>query len=191
MDALAHAVECCTNNACQPISRALAIDAVTLIGLHLRSAVLNGGNIESRYQMMLASTMAGIAMNPTRLGLAHALAMPLGSWDLHIPHGVVLAILLPHCWSSTISPSPTVSSSGRALGQPVDGLSPLEGARSAVEAVRALARDVGIPDTMTSYGLQERHIRPVVEEAMKSGNIAVNPRKVTAADVERILRAVL
>ena len=192
MDALAHAVECCTNNACQPISGALAIEAVSLIGQHLRSAVLNGGNIESRYGMMLASTLAGMAMNPTRLGLAHALAMPLGSWDLHIPHGVVLAILLPHVleFNHLAEPHRFVAVA-RALGQPVDGLSPLEGARSAVEAVRALARDVGIPDTMTSYGLQERHIRPVVEEAMKSGNIAVNPRKVTAADVERILRAVL
>ncbi len=95
MDALAHAIECYTNNACQPISAALALRAMELIGRHLRSAVLNGRNLESRYAMMLASTMAGIAMNPTRLGLAHALAMPLGSWGLRVPHGVVLALTLP------------------------------------------------------------------------------------------------
>jgi alcohol dehydrogenase class IV len=44
---------------------------------------------------------------------------------------------------------------------------------------------------MASYGLEERHIKPVVDEAMKSGNIAVNPRKVAAADLERILRTLL
>jgi len=192
MDALAHAIECCTNNACQPISRALAIDAVRLIGLHLRSAVLNGGNIESRYGMMLASTMAGIAMNSTRLGLAHALAMPLGSWDLHVPHGVVLAILLPLTLEFNYLAEPDrFVEVAAALGQRLDGMNRLDAARCAVEAVRALARDVGIPGTMSSYGLQEHHIRPVIEEAMKSGNIPVNPRKVTAADLERILRAVL
>lgn len=192
MDALAHAIECCTNNACQPISRALALDAARLIGLHLRSAVLNGGNIESRYGMMLASTMAGIAMNPTRLGLAHALAMPLGSWDLHIPHGVVLAILLPRAMEFNYLAEPDrFVEVAEALGQRVDGMNRLDAAHCAVEAVRALARDVGIPSTMSSYGLQERHIKPVVEEAMKSGNIPVNPRRVTAADLERILREVL
>ena len=42
------------------------------------------------------STMAGMAMNSTRLGLAHALAMPLGSWDLKIPHSIAIAVTLPH-----------------------------------------------------------------------------------------------
>ncbi len=192
MDALAHAVECCTNNACQPISRALAMDAVRLIGLHLRSAVLNGSNIESRYGMMLASTMAGMAMNSTRLGLAHALAMPLGSWDLHVPHGVVLAILLPLAMEFNYLAEPDrFVEVAAAMGERVDGMNRLDGARRAVEAVRVLARDVGIPGTMSSFGLQERHIGPVVEEAMKSGNIPVNPRKVTAADLEQMLRMIL
>ena len=95
LDALAHAIECYTNNACQPMSAALALEAIRLIGAHLRSAALNGRNRQARYAMMLASTMAGMAMNPTRLGLAHALAMPLGSWDLKIPHGVAIAVTLP------------------------------------------------------------------------------------------------
>jgi alcohol dehydrogenase len=95
MDALGHAIECYTNNACQPISAALALRAVELIGCHLRGAVLNGRDPQSRYGMLLASTMAGIAMNPTRLGLAHALAMPLGSWSLRVPHGISIAVTLP------------------------------------------------------------------------------------------------
>ena len=95
LDALAHAIECYTNNACQPISAALALEAIRLIGAHLQSAALNGGDRQSRYAMMLASTMAGMAMNPTRLGLAHALAMPLGSWSLKIPHSLAIAVTLP------------------------------------------------------------------------------------------------
>jgi alcohol dehydrogenase len=192
MDALAHAIECYTNTACQPISGALALEAIRLIGLHLRTAVLNGSNREARYAMMLASTMAGIAMNPTRLGLAHALAMPLGSWSLHVPHGLILAMLLPLAMEfNYLAQADRFVDVARALGEPIDHLSRVEAARSAVEAVRALARDTGIPASMAAYGLREEHIKPVVEEAMKSGNIPVNPRKTAAADLERILRSLL
>jgi alcohol dehydrogenase len=192
MDALAHAIECYTNTACQPISGALALEAVRLIGKYLRSAVLNGRNREARYAMMLASTMAGIAMNPTRLGLAHALAMPLGSWNLHVPHGMILAMLLPLAMEfNYLAETDRFVDIAQALGEPVDHLSRLEGARSAVEAVRVLAGDIGIPTSMTAYGLREEHIKPVVEEAMKSGNVPVNPRKTVAADLEHILRKLL
>ena len=192
MDALAHAIECYTNTACQPISGALALEAIRLIGLHLRTAVLNGSNREARYAMMLASTMAGIAMNPTRLGLAHALAMPLGSWSLHVPHGLILAMLLPLAMEfNYLAQADRFVDVARALGEPIDHLSRMEAARSAVEAVRVLARDIGIPASMAAYGLRPEHIKPVVEEAMKSGNIPVNPRKTAAADLERILRSLL
>jgi alcohol dehydrogenase len=192
MDALAHAIECYTNNACQPISGCLALRAVELIGQHLRSAVLNGRDKNARYGMMLASTMAGIAMNPTRLGLAHALAMPLGSWDMRVPHGVALAVTLPVVmeYNHLAAPDRFVDVA-RALGEPVDHLTRLEGARRAVDAVKKLAHDVGIPSSLSAFGVREEHVGPVVAEAMKSGNVPVNPRLTKAEDLEAILRQVL
>ena len=192
MDALAHAIECYTNNACQPISGCLALRAVELIGQHLRSAVLNGRDKNARYGMMLASTMAGIAMNPTRLGLAHALAMPLGSWDMRVPHGVALAVTLPVVmeYNHLAAPDRFVDVA-RALGEPVDHLTRLEGARRAVDAVKKLAYDVGIPSSLSAFGVREEHVGPVVAEAMKSGNVPVNPRLTKAEDLETILRQVL
>lgn len=192
MDALAHAVECYTNNACQPISASLARRAIELIGQHLRGAVLNGRDRSARYGMMLASTMAGIAMNPTRLGLAHALAMPLGSWDLCVPHGLVLAVTLPVVMKFNYpAAAERFIDVARALGEPVEDLSCMEAAQRAVDAVRRLADDIGIPRTLSSFGLREKHIRPVVDEAMKSGNVLVNPRLTRAEDLENILREVL
>jgi alcohol dehydrogenase class IV len=192
MDALAHAVECFTNNACQPISASLALKAMELIGASLRSAVLNGRNLETRYAMMLASTMAGMAMNATRLGLAHALAMPLGSWDLHVPHGVVLAITLPCVmeFNCTAEPERFVEVA-RALGVEVGGLPVMEAARRSVEAVRELSRDIGIPEGLAGFGVREEHVAKVVEEAMKSGNVPVNPRRADAEDLALILRRAL
>ncbi len=189
MDALAHAIECFTNNACQPISASLALKAIELIGANLRSAVLNGRSIEARYAMMLASTMAGMAMNPTRLGLAHALAMPLGSWDLRVPHGMVLAITLPTVMEFNYLAEPErFVDVARALGVVVCGLPVLEAARRSVEAVRGLSRDIGIPKDLSEFGVREEHIGKVVEEAMKSGNVPVNPRRADTDDMVRILR---
>jgi alcohol dehydrogenase len=192
MDALAHAIECYTNNACQPISGVLAIEAIRLIGQHLRSAVLNGRDVRSRYGMMLASTMAGIAMNPTRLGLAHALAMPLGSWDLRVPHGVVLAVTLPYVMEFNYVAEPErFVDVARALGESVEGLPRLAAAARAVSAVRDMARDIGIPRGLSEFGVREDHVLSVIEEAMKSGNVPVNPRRTTAEDLTRILRQAL
>jgi alcohol dehydrogenase len=192
MDALAHAIECYTNNACQPISAALALRAIELIGAHLRGAALNGRDRPSRYAMMLASTMAGMAMNPTRLGLAHALAMPLGSWDLKIPHSVAIAVTLPVVMEFNYPAAPErYASVARALGEPVEALSSLESAGRAAAAVSRLASDIGIPKNLAEFGLCEQRISAVVDEAIKSGNVVVNPRRTSKQDLAEILRRVI
>jgi alcohol dehydrogenase len=192
MDALAHAIECYTNNACQPISGSLALFAIELIGKYLPSAVLNGRSRLPRYAMLLASTMAGMAMNPTRLGLSHALAMPLGSWDLKIPHGIGNAVVLPMVMEFNYPAAPErFSAVARALGEKIENLSVREAAARSVSAVRALAKEIGIASGLSEFGLKEDHIPLVVEEAMKSGNVAVNPRRTQAEDLEQILRKAL
>jgi alcohol dehydrogenase len=188
MDALGHAVECFTNDACQPISAALAREAIELIGRHLRTAVARGGDREARYGMMLASTMAGMAMNPTRLGLAHALAMPLGSWGLRIPHGYAIAITLPVVMEFNHQARPErYAEVARALGEPVEGLPVAEAAARSFAAVRRLARDIGIPGGLGELGLREEHLEAVAAEAIKSGNVAVNPRRASVEDLKHIL----
>jgi alcohol dehydrogenase class IV len=192
MDALAHAVECYTNTACQPISAALALQAIELIGAHLRGATLNGRDLSSRYAMLLASTMAGIAMNSTRLGLAHALAMPLGSWDLKIPHSIIIAVTLPVVMRFNFSAAPErFASVARALGEKVGGRSTLDAAASAASAVGRLAEDIGIPKNLAGYGLRDHHVDAVVDEAMKSGNVPVNPRRAGKDDLAAILRSAM
>jgi alcohol dehydrogenase len=191
MDALAHAIECYTNNACQPISAALALQAIELIGANLRSAALNGRDRQARYAMMLASTMAGMAMNPTRLGLAHALAMPLGSWDLKIPHSIAIAVTLPVVMQFNYPAAPErFVKVARALGQRVEGLSALEAAGRAAAAVACLAKEIGIPEKLSEFGLSEQRIPEVIDEAMKSGNVVVNPRRTSSEELAQILRQV-
>jgi alcohol dehydrogenase len=189
MDALGHAVECYTNRACQPISAALALAAIELIGRHLRAAVSSGRDRDARYGMLLAATMAGIAMNPTRLGLAHALAMPLGSWNLRVPHGIAIASTLPAVMEFNHGAAPErYAAVARALGERTEGLGPLAAAERSIVAVRSLSRDLGLPRGLGELGVREEDIGRVVVEAMKSGNVTVNPRETTAPQLERILK---
>jgi alcohol dehydrogenase len=170
----------------------LALKAVELIGQNLRTAVLDGENRKARYGMLLASTMAGMAMNPTRLGLAHALAMPLGSWKLRVPHGVANAITLPIVMRFNCLARPTrFADIAKALGEKTGRLSLRETALQACDAVRHLAEDVGIPKGLGHFGVREEHIPSIVEEAMKSGNVLVNPRHTSAGDLVEILRQAL
>ena len=189
MDALGHAIECYTNKACQPISAALALPAIELIGRHLRTAVSHGRNRDARYSMLLASTMAGIAMNPTRLGLAHALAMPLGSWELRVPHGIAIASTLPAVMDFNHGAAPErYAAVARALGERTEGLTTLAAAVRSIAAVRSLSRDTGLPTGLSEVGVREEHVSRVVTEAMKSGNVAVNPRETSPPQLEQILR---
>ncbi|MCG8477482.1 MAG: iron-containing alcohol dehydrogenase [Spirochaetales bacterium] len=192
MDALTHAIESFVNRSYQPISAVLTHRAIELIGGHLVRATRDGSDREARYAMMLGSTLAGMGMNPTRLGIAHALAMPLGSWDLKIPHGAAIAVTLPHVMEFNAVAAPTeYAAVARALGVECAGRSDGECAERGVEFVRTVARETGIPKGLGELGLTEELIPKVCEEAMKSGNISVNPRTVSREELEALCKAAL
>ncbi|HHY91911.1 MAG TPA: iron-containing alcohol dehydrogenase [Firmicutes bacterium] len=94
MDALAHAVEAYVSPQASPLSDALALKAVTLIGRHLRQAFAQGNDMSARTGMMEAQFLAGAAFNNAGVGYAHAMAHPLGA-RYHVHHGVCCSLLLP------------------------------------------------------------------------------------------------
>lgn len=191
MDALTHAVESYTNKSYQPISAALTYRAMELIGRYLVRAVADGGDRQARYGMLLGSLLAGMGMNPTRLGIVHALAMPLGSWDLRIAHGACNAVLLPHVMDFNREANPAVFADvARALGV-ADDADTVAASCAAIERVCEINAEIGIPKGLGALGLTEAAIPQVCAEAMKSGNIAVNPRTCTQADLEALCRVAL
>ena len=190
MDALTHAIESYTNTSYQPISAALTYRAIELISASLVRAVQDGADREARYGMLLGSLLAGMGMNPTRLGIVHALAMPLGSWQLKIAHGTGNAVLLPHVMAFNQGGNPTLYADvARALG--VDEADPVAASQAAIARVRVLNAETGIPPGLSALGLTEVLIPQVCAEAIKSGNIAVNPRPCTQGDLEGICWAAL
>ncbi len=191
MDALTHALESYVNKATQPISEGLSIQSMKMIANHLRIAVVQGENIEARSNMLLGSLIAAMAFNSTRLGLAHALAIPLGA-HFKIPHGTVNAILLPEVMEFNIIGNPSkFAELASIFGVNTVGMTEREAAEKAVEAVRQLKSDIGITQTLSDFGLKEEHLDFIVEEAMLSGNVPVNPRKPTLEDLKNICRAAM
>lgn len=191
MDALTHALESYVNKVTQPISEGLSIQAMKMIAHNLRLAVVQGENLEARSNMLLASLMAAMAFNSTRLGLAHALAMPLGA-HFKIPHGTVNAILLPEVMQyNVIGNVNKFAEIASIFGENTTHLSPREAAERSVFAIRQMKNDVGITATLSEYGVREKHLDFIVEEAMQSGNVPVNPRKPTLEDLKNICRAVM
>jgi alcohol dehydrogenase len=191
MDALTHALESYVNLNTQPISEGMAVQAMKMIATNLRFAVANGSNLEARANMLLASTIAAMAFNSTRLGLAHALALPLGA-HFRIPHGLVNAILLPEVMRyNLIGNTAKFAEIAAIFGERVEHLSVHEAAERSVEAVRRLNRDIGITQTLGDFGVGEEHLEMIANEAMESGNVPVNPVKATAKDLIGICRRLL
>ncbi len=188
MDALAHALESYVNKATQPISEALSVRAMELIARSLRTAVAAGENLPARSEMLMASLVAALAFNPTRLGITHALVMPIGA-NYKIPHSVGVAILLPEVMRyNLIGNLDKYVTIARIFGENTEGLSRREAAELSVKAVRRLSEDIGIPDGLARYGVEEARLYDIAEEAMTSGNIPVNPRKPTIEDLVGIMR---
>lgn len=188
LDALAHALESYVNKATQPISEALAEKSMELVARSLREAVWGADTLSARSDMLLASTMAAAAFNSTRLGLAHALAMPLGAMA-KIPHGDVVSILLPEVMRFNVVGNPSkFAKIAEVFGEPTRGMSQRHAADVGVAAVEQLVTDVGAPRRLSEYGVASQDLQVMAEEAMTSGNIAVNPRVTTTADLVGIMR---
>ncbi|MHB1042617.1 MAG: iron-containing alcohol dehydrogenase [Eubacteriales bacterium] len=183
LDALVHAIESYTSLMAYPLTEALALESVRLISEHLRPAVFNGNNLAARDAMLMGSLLAGLAFNNTRLGNAHAMSHPLSAYS-DIPHGVANAILIPHIMEYNVPACPgRFARIAAVMGVRTEGLTTMEAAYAAVAAVWKLNDCVGIPKSMGEVGAEKDLIPAMARDAMKSGNILVNPRTTVIDDI--------
>ncbi len=187
MDALTHAVESVTSRSSSVFTEALALTAVRLIAGNLRRAVFHGQDIEARENMLMGSLLAGLALADAGVGAAHALAYPLGG-NYRIPHGLANAILIPHVMEFNLPAAERpLSLIATSMGECVAGLSCRTAAAAAVEAVRTLCKDIGIPSDLSELGVPRADIPLLVEGALKvTRPVENNPRtlgKVEAATI--------
>ena len=188
MDALTHAIEAFTSSIAQPPTDALALSAIKLVLKHLPVAVGRGDNIKARDGMLQASLLAGIAFNNAFLGLAHAIASPLGG-HFHVPHGLANAVMLPYVMEYNL---PTAvrryAEIGRALGLQAVGDTPRAVAEKTVAAITQLARDINIPEKLSNIGAKEELLPLVARDALKSIQLKFNVRNASEKEILVLLQ---
>ncbi len=185
VDALVHALEAYLSLAASPFSDMFALKALQMIGSSLRAYVADRN--QEAETMLLGSLFAGIAFSHARLGNVHAMSHPVSAY-FNVPHGTANAILLP-----TVAAYNEQAEQGkyydiyRCIAEaPV---SEKEFVPSMLaEALRLLNRELGIPPCLKEAGVKAEYFEAMADDAMKSGNIAVNPRKTTRADVVELYK---
>ena len=191
LDALTHAIEGYITKAAWELSDMFEIEAIRLINKYLRLAVFDPENPKGREGMALAQYVAGMAFSNVGLGVVHGMAHPMGS--LHnIPHGVANALLLPTImeFNAPVCREKYVEIA-KAMGAYKEGMTQIEAAQAACDAVRALAVEVGIPQHLSEIGIYEKDIDALADQAIADVCTPGNPRKVTRDDIVALYKKVL
>ena len=189
MDALCHAIECYTCAYAQPTTDAVALLAIEYAGKYLRRAVAYGQDVEARYHMAMSSLLAGLSYGAASAGAVHAMTQTMGGiFPVH--HGIVVgSTLVPVMEFNWMGEPAKYARMALALGVPTFGMTEREAAMAAVEAVRELAEDIGIPK-LRELGIKETDIPRLAQEAFNDPQTIGNPRDLTVKAYEEIyLRA--
>ena len=183
MDALTHAIEGYITKGAWEMSDMFELKAIEMIAKHLPVAVENPSNIEAREGMALAQYIAGMGFSNVGLGLVHGMAHPLGAY-FDIPHGVANALLLPIVMKfNATSCIEKYGDIAKAMGVNTYAFSKIESANAAVDAVKALAVKVGIPERLRDLNVTEESLEKLALSAFNDICTPGNPRNVTKEDV--------
>lgn len=187
IDAFTHAIEAYISKKSHPLTDTMALSAITRISKYLRRAWANGEDLEARSQMMIASMEAGIAFSNASVTIVHGMSRPIGV-IFHIAHGISNAVLLPDCMEFVLMGTPEkFAKVAETMGENVEGLSTMEAARKAIEAIKQLNKDIEIP-TISRLGISKEKFMEVApkmaQDAINSGSPANTPR---SANLEQII----
>ena len=188
MDALTHAIEGYTTKAAWAMTDMFHLEAIRLIARHLRGAVEN--RPEDREGMALAQYVAGMGFSNVGLGIAHSIAHTLGA-HYDTPHGVACAMMLPIVMEyNQACTGEKYREIARAMGVAgVDDMSQEEYRKAAVEAVRQLSLDVGIPTKNDK--IREEDLDVLAADAYADACRPGNPRDTSVEDLKALYRRIM
>lgn len=187
MDALTHAIEGYTTKAAWELADCLNLEAIRLISKSLRKAVLN--DPEGREGMALGQYITGMAFSNVGLGIAHSMAHTLGAvYDT--PHGVACAMMLPIVMEYNAECSgEKYKSIAEAMGVDTSGMDQAAYRKAAIDAVRALSQDVGIPAKLEA--LKEEDLDFLAESAYADACRPGNPKDTNVEDLKKLFRKLM
>ncbi len=193
VDALTHAIEAYVSTKANPISDALALNAMRTIGRFLVRAYTDGDDAEARAAMMAASTQAGMAFSNASVCLVHGMSRPIGG-HFHVAHGLSNAMLLPAVTAFSIPGAPErYAECARQLGAAHEGDGDDVASAALVTYIENLCATVGVPSP-SAHGLDadkwEKLVPLMAEQALASGSPNNNPVVPTAQQIEELYRQV-
>ncbi len=198
IDAMVHALESYVSKAASPFSEMFSLRALELIGGAIRDYVKDRENKTAAEKMLLGSLFAGIAFSHARLGDVHAMSHPISA-IFDIPHGVANAIILPEVVKFNELSTKDVCMLEkyyqiyRCVSESPVSKEKFQPCMLHTE-LSVLNRELGIPSGLEKAGVEksrfEKVIQKMAEDAMKSGNIIINPRETTLEDILEMYRRV-
>lgn len=187
MDALTHAIEGYTTAAAWELADCLNLEAIKLIAANLRKAVEN--DPEGREAMALGQFVTGMAFSNVGLGIAHSMAHTLGAvYDT--PHGVACAMMLPIVMEyNQDATGDKFKYIAEAMGVDTAGMDQAAYRKAAIDAVRQLSVDVGIPTKLEA--MKEEDLEFLAQSAADDACAPGNPRAASVEDFKALFRKIM
>ncbi|MDC1334339.1 iron-containing alcohol dehydrogenase [Planktomarina temperata] len=192
IDAMVHAIEAyaSVNANNNPISRALAVEALGLMGRMLLRAVQKPDDLEARTGMLLGSMLAGQAFANSPVAAVHALAYPIGG-HYKVPHGLSNALVLPHVlrFNAQVAPEAYAALLPHVFPD-LPAMSVAEAALQFAESMADLSRACGLEQGLRDMGIAREALPILARDAMNQTRLLVNnPRPVDDAAALKIYEA--
>lgn len=181
IDALSHGMETTMSTWINPPAAAIALDCVARAAKWLPVAVQDGSDRQARWEMMMAALEGGMCLQKA-LGGAHAMATPLG--ELHLHHGTLIGILMPHILRFNRDHAVDAIAKIRTAAEIPAGV-------EAHDWMRDFTAGIGLPLTLGELGVDAAVLPEIAQKASKDHLSATNPRPATAEDYLNLLRAAL
>ena len=193
VDSLTHALEAYVSKRANPISDALALSAMALIGANIRTAYHEPANAAAREAMMLGATQAGLAFSNSSVALVHGMSRPIGA-HFHVPHGLSNAMLLPAVTRYSLpGAAARYAEASRRIGFAAGDDADDAAAERLVAGLTALNAELAVPSPR-DYGIAEAdwatRMELMAEQALASGSPANNPRVPDAGEIVGLYRSV-
>lgn len=197
VDALCHAIEAATCLQSNPLSSAYCHAAIRLISANITKAVQHRADAETRLNMAVAATMAGIAFSNSMVGAVHAIGHALGG-VCHVPHGEAMGILMPHVMRynlpaaaegyARLLPEMVGWEKAAAIPAQMRGEAMVQAVADLLVQLSACA---GLPLRLSEAGVEDQQLPRVAETAVNDGALIVNPRAMSVQQVLELLRGAL
>ena len=188
VDALTHAIEGYITKGAWELSDMFHLKAIEIISRSLRDSVK--GVAKGGEEMALGQYIAGMGFSNVGLGLVHGMAHPLGAF-YSTPHGVANAVLLPHIMAYNADfTADKFRDIAKAMGVVGTESMSIEQARqAAIDAVKQLNQDVGIPANLKAIGVKREDIPALAKAAFDDVCTGGNPRDTNVSEIEQLYHA--